>query len=282
MTVAVSKVNTLLTLRGTSKRASRAPSASDNYLKSSVMKQSEQQKRLPCVGRGRSSNSGTKKNTVVEDVVVAPVPTAASATKQNKKKAATRQSLVETVVATPIPTAAYAKKKDSQVDGNLIRTVDNDADFGTPGDDHADHDADKRKVGGKPKKKSSGTFDDVSIVDPNIVRDKILREIEERDMTETGYGGDSDKEGLEIDFHNNSVRQRVKLGIPNNDLDDSSMGETDTDNLDTEYIDNSVGEPWWHMRAPGAAIPGLPKGWSPPREPDNWGGCGLKIIQVHP
>ena len=26
------------------------------------------------------------------------------------------------------------------------------------------------------------------------------------------------------------------------------------------------------MRAPGAAIPGLPDGWMPPKEPDNWGG----------
>ena len=55
------------------------------------------------------------------------------------------------------------------------------------------------------------------------------------------------------------------------------MGETDTDNTDIEYIDDSVGEPCWHMRAPGAAFPGLPKGWSPPREPDNWGGYVPRI-----
>ena len=140
-------------------------------------------------------------------------------------------------------------------------------------------DADKRKVGGRQKKKNTLTLDVVTVVDHNVLHEKILREIEERDITQTGDGGDSDDEGLEIDFHNNAnaVRQRIKLGVPNDDLDNPSKGETDTDNLDIENIDNSVGEPWWHMRAPGAAIPGLPKGWSPQREPDNWRGYVPKI-----
>jgi hypothetical protein len=68
-------------------------------------------------------------------------------------KAIARQSLVVNVVAIPIPTAASAKNKDSWVDGNVIRSANNDVDFGTTDDDHADHDADKRKVGRPPKKK---------------------------------------------------------------------------------------------------------------------------------
>ena len=66
------------------------------------------------------------------------------------------------------------------------------------------------------------------------MRDIALREIEERDLTETGDGGNSDEEGLEIDFHNNAVSPSVKLGVPNNDWD--------TESLDVEYIDDSIGE----------------------------------------
>ena len=102
-----------------------------------------------------------------------------------------------------------------------------------------------------------------SVMDPNILCDIALREIEERDLTETGDGGNSDEEGLEIDFHSKAVRPHVKLGVPNE--------ESDTDNLDVEWIDDSIGEAWWHMRAPGTLISGLPDGWWPPKEPDNWG-----------
>ena len=45
-------------------------------------------------------------------------------------KAIARQSLVVNVVAIPIPTAASAKNKDSWVDGNVIRSANNDVDFG--------------------------------------------------------------------------------------------------------------------------------------------------------
>ena len=106
-------------------------------------------------------------------------------------------------------------------------------------------------------------------VDLNVLREIALQEIEERVLTETGDGGDSDEEGLEIDFHNEAVRPRVKLGVPNDDWD--------TENLDVEYIDDSIGEAWWHMRALGAQIPGLPDSWMPPKELDNWGGYVPKI-----
>ena len=74
-----------------------------------------------------------------------------------------------------------------------------------------------------------------------------LEEIEERNLTETGDSGNSDKEGLEIDFHNKGVRTRVKLGVPNEEMD--------TENLDVEWIDDSIGEASWHMSAPGAQTP---------------------------
>ena len=67
-----------------------------------------------------------------------------------------------------------------------------------------------------------------------------------------------------VDFHSEAVRPRVKLGVPNE--------ESDTDNLDVEWIDDLIGEAWWHMRAPGTPIPGSPDGWWPPKEPDNQGG----------
>ncbi len=58
------------------------------------------------------------------------------------------------------------------------------------------------------------------------MREIALREIEERDFTETGDVGDSDEESLEIDFHNMAVRTCVKLGVPNE--------ESDTENLEVE------------------------------------------------
>ena len=107
-----------------------------------------------------------------------------------------------------------------------------------------------------------------SVVDPDILREIALRDIEERDLTETGDRGDSAEEGLEIDFHSEAVRPRVKLGVPNEELD--------TDNLDVERIDDSIGEAWWHMRAPGSPIPESLDSWWPPKEPDNWGGYVTK------
>ena len=93
------------------------------------------------------------------------------------------------------------------------------------------------------QRKNTGTFDVADVVDPNVLLGKKLRKIEERDMKETGDGGERDEEALEIDFYNNAVRKGVELGVPKNDLDNSSMGETDTDNLDIKYIYHSVGEP---------------------------------------
>ncbi len=59
------------------------------------------------------------------------------------------------------------------------------------------------------QRKNTGTFDVADVVDPNVLLGKKLRKIEERDMKETGDGGDSDKEALEIDFYNGR-----KSGIP--------------------------------------------------------------------
>ena len=142
-----------------------------------------------------------------------------------------------------------------------VDSAANDVDFGCLDNDHAEENAETKKVGGLPKKKKNGTLDVVTVVNPNVLRDIAFREIEERVLTETGNGGNSDEEGLETDLHNNAVRPRVKLGVPNFDLD--------TENLDVEYIEGLIGEPWWHMRAPGAAIPGLSDGWMPPKAPDN-------------
>ncbi len=98
-------------------------------------------------------------------------------------------------------------------------------------------------------------------MDPNILREIALRDIEERYLAETGDGGDSDKEGLEIDFHSEAVRPHVKLGVPKEELD--------TDNLDMKWIDDLIGVAWWHMRALGAPILGSLDGWWPPKEPDS-------------
>ncbi len=101
-------------------------------------------------------------------------------------------------------------------------------------------------------------------MDPNVLREIALRDIEERDLTETGDGSNSDEEGLEIDFYSEAVMPRVKLGVPNEELY--------TANVDVEWIDDSIGEAWRHMRAPGTPIPGSLDSWWPPKEPNNWGG----------
>ena len=58
-------------------------------------------------------------------------------------------------------------------------------------------------------------------------------------------------------------RDDGKSTIPG--LTDNTVSD---DDLDIEYIDDSVGEAWWHMRQPGANIPGAPDGWSPPGIPE--------------
>jgi hypothetical protein len=73
-----------------------------------------------------------------------------------------------------------------------------------------------------------------------------------------------------LDFHNDAVRPRVTLCAAKSD--GVSEGAVSDDDLDIEYIDNLVGEAWWHMGPPGAKIPGAPDGWSPPGVPQNW--CG--------
>jgi hypothetical protein len=141
-------------------------------------------------------------------------------------------------------------------------SADHDIDFGGQDNDHGEESEEEKEKTRKlalPKKTKIA-----SVVDPNVLREIALRDIEERDQTETGDGGDSDEEGLEIDFHSKTVRPRVKLRVPNE--------ESDTDNFDVEWIDDSIGEACWHMRALGAQIPGSLDGWMPPKELDSWGG----------
>jgi hypothetical protein len=109
------------------------------------------------------------------------------------------------------------------------------------------------------------TVEDVSAK----VNGKLLA-IEAMDLMEIGDGGDSDEEGFKLDFHNDAVRPRVTLCAAKSD--GVSEGAVSDDDLDIEYIDDSVGEACWHMRAPGAKIPSAPDGWSPPGVPENW--CG--------
>jgi len=65
------------------------------------------------------------------------------------------------------------------------------------------------------------------------------------------------------------VRKCVTLCNTKTDATDNTVSD---DDLDIEYIDDSVGEAWWHMRQPGAKIPGAPDGWSPPGIPEKWSG----------
>ena len=227
-------------------------------------------------------------------------PPAAPAPIRGRKPAITRDSVVEEVEVvckdvdvTPTSCSSSAKTVSIQVGGKIVAsindgvdygqpdfeeaiehvaTADDDVDFGVQDNDHAEENEEPRKVGGLPKKKKSVTLDVVSVVDPNVLRDIALREIEEKDHTETGDRCNSGEEGLEIDLHNSAVRPHVKLGVPNNELENSTKDGTDTEDLDVEYIDNSIGEAWGHMRAPGTAMPGLQDEWMLPKEHDNWGG----------
>ncbi len=108
-------------------------------------------------------------------------------------------------------------------------TADHDIDFGGQDTDHGEESEEEKEKTRKlalPKKTKSA-----SVVDPNVFREIALIDIEERDLTETGDGGDSDEEGLETDFHSKAVRPRVKLGVPNE--------ESDTEILDVEWIDRA-------------------------------------------
>ena len=134
-------------------------------------------------------------------------------------------------------------------------TSDHDIDFAGQDNDHGEESEEEKE---KPRKLALPKKTKIaSVVDPNVLREIALRDIEERDLTETSDGGNSDEEDLKIDFHSEAVRPRVKLRVPNE--------EWNTDNLDVECIDDSIGEAWWHMRAPGAQIPGSRDGWWPPK-----------------
>jgi hypothetical protein len=103
-------------------------------------------------------------------------------------------------------------------------TSDYDIDFAGQDNDHGKESEEEKE---KPRQLALQKQTKIaSVVDPNNLLEIALREIEERDLTETDDGGDSDEEGLEIDFHSKAVRPHVKLGVPNE--------ESDTDNLDVE------------------------------------------------
>jgi hypothetical protein len=110
---------------------------------------------------------------------------------------------------------------------------------------------------------------EVTVDDDNAEVNRKLWTIEALDLMEHGDGGDSDEEGFEFDYHNDAVRKRVTLCDTKTDATDNTVSD---DDLDIEYIDDSVGEAWWHMRRPGANIPGAPDGWSPPGIPKKWSG----------
>jgi hypothetical protein len=88
---------------------------------------------------------------------------------------------------------------------------------------------------------------EVTVDDANAEVNRKLRTIEALDLMEHGDGGDSDEEGFELDYHNEAVRKRVTLCNTRTDATDSNTTVSD-DDLDIEYIDDSVGEAWWHMR----------------------------------
>ena len=99
---------------------------------------------------------------------------------------------------------------------------------------------------------------EVTVDDVNAKANSKLRAIGVMDLMEIGNGGDSDEEGFELDFHNDAVRPCVTLCAAKRD--GVSEGAVSDDDLDIEYIDVLVGDAWWHMRAPGAKIPGAPEG----------------------
>jgi hypothetical protein len=111
-----------------------------------------------------------------------------------------------------------------ETDAECEGTADHDIDFAGQDNDHGEESEEEKEKPRRlalPKKMKIAT-----VVDPHGLREIALRDIEERDLTETGDGGDSDEEDLEIDFHSKAVRPRVKLGVPNRELD--------TDNLDVK------------------------------------------------
>jgi len=96
---------------------------------------------------------------------------------------------------------------------------------------------------------------------------------------EHGDGGDSDEEGFEMDYHNDAVRKCVTLYTTKTDATDNSVSD---DDLDIEYIDDSVGEAWWHMRRPGSKNPGAPDGSHLQVFPKIGVATNQGKIQVHP
>jgi hypothetical protein len=99
---------------------------------------------------------------------------------------------------------------------------------------------------------------EVTVDDVNAEVNRKLWTIEALDLMEHGDGGDSDEEGFELDYHNDAVRKCVTLLC--NTKTDATDNTVSDDDLDIEYIDDSVGKEWWHMRRPGANIPGAPDG----------------------
>jgi len=125
-------------------------------------------------------------------------------------------------------------------------------------------------VSGATVEVTAETTIEVTVDDENAEVNRKLRTIEDLDLMEKGDGGDSDEEGFELDYHNDAVRKRVTLC--NTSTDATNITPVSDDDLDIEYIDDSVGEAWWHMRRPGATILGAPDGWSPPGILENWSG----------
>ena len=128
-------------------------------------------------------------------------------------------------------------------------------------------------VSGATVEVTAETTIEVTVVDDeNAEVNRKIRTIGDLDLMEKGDGGDSDEEGFELDYHNDAVRKRVTLcNTSTGDATDKNTPVSD-DDLDIEYIDDSVGEAWWYMRQPGANIPGAPDGWSPPGISGNWSG----------
>ncbi len=80
---------------------------------------------------------------------------------------------------------------------------------------------------------------EVTVDDVNAEVNRNLRTIEALDLMEHGDGGDSDEEGFEQDYQNDAVRKRVTLCNTKTDATDNTVSD---DDLDIEYIDDSVGE----------------------------------------
>ena len=82
-------------------------------------------------------------------------------------------------------------KTDAEHDG----TADHDIDFAGQDNDHgkeSEEEKEKTRKLALPKKTKIA-----SVVDPNVLHEIAFRDIEERDLTETGDRENSDEEGLE-------------------------------------------------------------------------------------